>query len=117
MFYRRVLTWNKDKYFNDVRLHDLDTSYNYYFNDYPFMRNNVNVSYLGISGSAVEPYDFAKRTSGEGVSFYTPYECYTYSPYTLPMYNTKTPYTELAYWGTLFANAERAENEIGRAHV
>ncbi len=112
MFYRRVLTWNKDKYFNDVRLHDLDTSYNYYFNDYPFMRNNVNVSYLGISGSAVEPYDFTKRTSGEGVSFYTPYECYTYSPYTLPMYNTKTPYTELAYWGTLFANAERAENEL-----
>ncbi|MGM9737990.1 MAG: putative porin [Candidatus Cryptobacteroides sp.] len=112
MFYKRIITWNKGRSFNDVRLHDLDTSYNYYFNDYPFMRNNVNVSYLGISGSAVQPFDFANRTSDEGVSFYTPYECYTYSPYTLPFYNTKTPYTELAYWGTLFANAERAENEL-----
>lgn len=112
MFYKRILTWNKGKSFNDVKLHDLDTSYNYYFNDYPFMRDNVNVSYLGISGSAVQPFDFTKQTSGEEVSFYTPYEYYSYSPYTLPMYNSKTPYTELAYWGTLFANAERAENEL-----
>ena len=28
------------------------------------------------------------------------------------MYNTKTPYTELAYWGTLFANQEKEEANI-----
>lgn len=112
MQYKRIITWNKDRYFNDVKLNTLDTSYNYHFNDYPFMRENVNVSYLGISGSPVLPYDFSKQKSGEGVYFYTPYESYTYSPYTMPMYNTKTPYTELAYWGTLFANTERAEDEV-----
>lgn len=112
MFYKRIFTWNKGRYFNDVKPRDIDTSYNYYYNDYQFMRHDVNVSYLGIVGSAVQTYDFSKRWSGEGVSFYTPYECYTYSPYTAPMYNTKTPYTELAYWGTLFANDERAENDL-----
>ena len=76
------------------------------------MRQDVNVSYLGIVGSAVQTYDFMKRKSVEGVSFYEPYECYSYSPYTIPLYNTKTPYTELAYWGTLFANEERAENDL-----
>lgn len=112
MFYKRIFTWNKGSYFNEVVPRDIDTSYNYYYNDYQFMRKDVNVSYLGIVGSAVQTYNFSKRKSGEGVSFYTPYECYSYSPYTAPMYNTKTPYTELAYWGTLFANDERAENDL-----
>ena len=112
MFYKRIFTWNKGRYFNDVVPRDIDTSYNYYYNDYPFMRTDLNVSYLGIVGSAVQTYNFRKRKSVEGVSFYEPYECYSYNPYTAPMYNTKTPYTELAYWGTLFANEERAENDI-----
>lgn len=112
MFYKRIFTWNKGEYFNEVEPRDIDTSYNYYYNDYPFMRKDVNVSYLGIVGSATQTYNFSKRTNGEGVSFYAPYDVYTYSPYTVPMYNTKTPYTELAYWGTLFANAERAENDL-----
>ena len=110
--YKRIITWNKGSTFNEVLLHDLDTSYNYYFNDYPFMRKDVNVSYLGVIGSAVQTYDFSKRKSMEGISFYEPYESYSYSPYSIPLYNTKTPYTELAYWGTLFANAERAENDL-----
>lgn len=112
MFYKRIFTWNKGRYFNDVVPRDIDTSYNYYYNDYPFMRKDLNVSYLGIVGSAVQTYNFRKRKSVEGVSFYEPYECYSYNPYTAPMYNSKTPYTELAYWGTLFANDERAENDL-----
>lgn len=112
LYYKRILTWNKGSYFNDIHLQKLDTSYNYRFNDYPFYREDVNVSYLGIVGSATQYYDFFKRKSAEGVTFYTPYECYSYNPYSLPFYNTKTPYTELAYWGTLFANEERAENNL-----
>lgn len=112
MQYRRIITWNKSPLYNTVRLTELDTTYNYRFNDYPFMKEDVNVSYLGISGSAVQTYDFFKRGAKEGVSFYEPYETYSYSPYTLPMYNTKTPYTELAYYGTLFANIEREETDI-----
>ena len=53
------------------------------------MRKDLNVSYLGIVGSAVQTYNFRKRKSVEGVSFYEPYECYSYNPYTAPMYNSR----------------------------
>ena len=114
MFYKRIFKWNKDPLFNEVKYRDLgeDTTSNYWFNDYPFMRKDVMSNYLGISGSPVQHMDWFKRGSDEGVSFYTPYEDWCPSPYTLPMYNTKTPYTELAYWGTLFANTEEEEADI-----
>lgn len=112
MFYKRIVAWNKSPLYNTPSLTPIDTGYNYRFNDYPFMRNDVNVSYLGISGSPVKTYDFFRQEAGEDVSFYAPYESYSFSPYTLPMYNTKTPYTELAYYGTLFANIEREETDI-----
>lgn len=112
MQYRRIITWNVEPLFCDVRLRSFDTSYNYRFNDLRYMREDVNASTLGISGSPVQYYDFTKRGGTEGVSFYSPYEPHSYSPHTLPMYNTKTPYTELAYSGTLFANVEREEQNI-----
>lgn len=112
MHYKRIFKWNVDRYFNTVRASEIDTTYNYWFNDYPFMRKDVNVSYLGIAGSPVQYYDFSKRHAEEGVSFYEPYEVYSFSPGTVPMYNTKTPYTELSYWGTLFANTEKEESDI-----
>ena len=96
MQFKRIITWKKDAFFNNPQLHDIDTSYNHWFNDYPFMREDVNVTYLGIVGSPVQNYDAFKRTSIEKVSFYAPYEVYSYSPSTIPMYNTK---------------------KIGRAHV
>ena len=112
MQYKRIISWRKDPMFNDVHLHDIDTSYNYWFNDYPFMRKDINATYLGIIGSPVQNYDAFKRQSEEKVSFYAPYEVYSYAPHTIPMYNTKTPYTELAYYGTLFAHKENEEADI-----
>lgn len=112
MYYKRIFTWTHDPSFNKIYTKDLDTSYNHYFYDEPFFREDVNVSYLGVIGTAVQPFDFTKRKSSSGVSFYTPYEVYTYSPETLPMYNTKTPYTELSYHGTIFANKEKEEDNI-----
>ena len=112
MQYKRLITWTHDRYFNNVNLHEQDTSYNYHFNDYPFYKEDVNVSYLGVIGSPVQTYDYFKRDEEENVVFYTPYRIYNYSPETLPMYNTKTPYTELAYWGTLFANSEKEESDV-----
>ena len=112
MYYKRIFTWTHDPAFNKLAVKDLDTTYNHYFYDEPFFREDVNVSYLGVIGTAVQPFDFTKRKSSSGVSFYTPYEVYTYSPETLPMYNTKTPYTELSYHGTIFANKEKEEDNI-----
>lgn len=57
-------------------------------------------------------YNYFKRTQTDNAIFYTPLQRYSYSPETLPNYNTKTPHTELAYWGTLFANKEKEESNI-----
>ncbi len=112
LHYKRIVSWTKDPLFNDAEIRQVDTSYNYWFYDYPIYRKDVGASYLGIIGSPSQTFDFFKRKSVEGISFYQPLEVYSYSPSTLPMYNTKTPYTELAYWGTLFANAESEESEV-----
>ncbi len=112
MQYKRLITWTHDRYFNNVELHEQDTSYNYHFNDYPFFKTDINASYLGVIGSPVQTYNFFRRDDEENVVFYTPYRMYNYSPESLPMFNTKTPYTELAYWGTLFANDEKEETNI-----
>ena len=112
MLYKRIVMWNHDRYFNNIELQKVDTSYNHYFTEYPFLNNDVNATYLGVIGSATETYDFFKREEAENAVFYTPYMTYNYTPETLPMYNTKTPYTELAYWGTLFANTEKEESNV-----
>ena len=112
MQYKRLITWTHDRYFNNVELHSQDTTYNYHFYDYSFYKEDTEVSYLGVIGSPVQTYNFFKREEEENVVFYTPYRIYNYSPESLPMYNTKTPYTELAYWGTLFANQEKEETNI-----
>lgn len=112
MQYKRIITWNHDRYFNDIELKEIDTTYNYHFTEYPFFKNDVNATYLGVIGSPTESYDYFKREEAENAVFYTPYMMYNYTPETLPMYNTKTPYTELAYWGTLFANSEKEESDV-----
>ena len=112
MQYKRMITWTHARNFNDVRLFDYDTTYNYHFNDLPIYREDVNATHLGVPGSAAQLYDFFKREEAENAIFYTPYQIYNYTPDNLPMYNTKTPYTELAYWGTLFGKDEKEESNI-----
>ena len=112
LWYKRVVRWYRDPLFSNVKPDMIDTTSNYWFNDYKYLREDVGVVSQGTHGSAYMYYDFFKRKSDEGVSFYAPYEGYTHAPSTLPMYNTKTPYTELAYWGTLLSNTEREESNI-----
>lgn len=112
MSYQRIMTWTHNPDNNKLTFHEFDTTYNYYFYDEPFFRKDVNTSYLGVVGTAAQTYDFMKREYVSGVSYYEPYEVYSYTPSTLPMYNTKTPYTELSYHGTIFANKEKEEDNI-----
>lgn len=115
MHYKRIITWNAGRRFNSIEnLRDqwVDTSYNRNFYDYPFLKEDINASWLGVAGSPVQLYDYFKRNEEDGVVFYTPYQSWSFSPETLPQFNTKTPYTELCYWGTLFANREKEESNI-----
>lgn len=110
--YKRLITWQHDRKFNDIRLQKFDTTFNYHFYDYPFYKEDIEVSYLGVHGSATQSYNWFKRRQEQNVVFYTPYQVYSYTAENLPMYNTKTPYTELAYWGTLFSNSDKEESNI-----
>lgn len=112
LHYKRIIVWNVDDDFHKIAPAELDTSYNYHFYDFPFQRADVNSSWLGVAGSPVQPYDWFKRRSDAGVEFYDAMESWSFSPRTLPQYNTKTPYTELAYWGTLAGTKSKQSNNI-----
>ena len=112
MQYKRIITWKEDRHFHDVNLQKFDTTYNYNFNEYPYYGEDINTTWLGVSGSPEQTYNYFKRADTDNAIFYTALQRYSYSPETLPNYNTKTPYTELAYWGTLFANKEKEESNI-----
>lgn len=115
MHYKRIVTWKHDRDFhNMVELREQwpDTSFNYNFYDYPFLKQDVGATWLGVAGSPVELYDFFKRDGDQDAIYFRPYQSWTFTPETLPNYNTKTPYTELAYWGTLFANQDKEEANV-----
>lgn len=111
MQYKRIITWNIDPDFQKIEAEEPDTSYNYYFYDYAFRRQDVNSSWLGVAGSPVQNYNYFKRDSDSGIDFYTPYESWSFSHSTLRNFNTKTPYTELAYWGTLLLASDETESD------
>ncbi len=115
LHYKRIITWKHDRYFHDLaelRDQSTDSSFNYNFHDNPIYRNDVNATSLGVIGSPSQYYDYFKRQEIDNAIFYTPYLPYTYTPESLPQFNTKTPYTELAYYGTLFSNKEKEESDI-----
>ena len=115
LHYKRIVTWNHDRDFHeivDLRDQSVDTSFNRNFHDYKFYNDDLNASWLGVIGSPVQLFDYFKRQEDNNEIFYSPYLIYSYTPETLPQYNTKTPYTELCYWGTLFANREKEESNV-----
>ena len=112
MQYKRIIEWTVDQDFHRIDVHQPDTTYNYHFNDYPFFRKDVNATWLGVPGSPVQYYNFFNRTSDERVEFYNAQESWSFSPRTLPHYNTKTPHTELAYYGTLLAGDEKESDNL-----
>ncbi|MCK9625491.1 MAG: putative porin [Bacteroidales bacterium] len=112
LYYERILKWTHDQSFNNLKLEKIDTTFNYHFNDYPFLKKDVNATYLGTSGSATQTYNYFYREKMNVFPFFEPYLIYSYTPETLPQYNTKTPYTELAYWGNLLATKLMEETEI-----
>ena len=115
MHYKRIVTWTHDRDFHEIvglRDQSTDSSFNYNFHDYNFYRDDLNASWLGVIGSPVQLYDYFKRPDTNNEIYYAPYQIYSYTPETLPQFNTKTPYTELCYWGTLFANTQKEESNI-----
>ena len=101
LFYKRLVTWRHNRLYNRIETFEWDTTANYHFYDYPFMRKDVGASWLGMPGSAVQQYNFFRRNEEKSTSFYQALESWTYTPENLTQWNTKTPYTELEYYGNL----------------
>ena len=112
LYYKRLVSWTLDPDFGKIDAFVPDTSYNAHFHDYPFQRKDVNATWLGVAGSPVQHYNWFLRRSDEGVEFYDAEESWSYSHRTLPHFNTKVPYTELAYFGTLFAKEAKISDNL-----
>ena len=108
LYFKRVVSWHHKPLNNKVEVFEWDTTANYHFYDYSFYRDDVGAAWLGMTGSAVQTYNYFLRKPEAGNSFYQPYELWTYSPGTLPMFNTKTPYTELEYYGNLLNSSTQS---------
>ncbi len=111
LYYKRLVTWKHERHFNRVETFEWDTAFNYHFHDYPYLKEDIGGTFLGMTGSAVQTYNFFKREDPRStVSYFAPYESWTYTASSVPMFNTKTPYTELAYYGNLL-NSETTSND------
>ncbi len=114
---QRMFLWNADTYFNKPVNIDPDTTYNDWYSEQPYQKYDVGATSLGVSGSAMQYHNYFKREGIKEFPFFDYYLPYSYLPQTLPFYNTKTPYTELAYWGTLFASKKLEETNIRVLHT
>lgn len=109
LFYKRLVTWKRNRLYNRVEPFEWDTTANYHFYDYPFMREDVNATWLGLNGTAAQSYNFFRRNKEENSpSYYEPVEMWTYSAENITWFNTKTPYTEWAYYGNIFTNKTKS---------
>lgn len=112
MMFKRIITWTEDRDFGKIKNVQIpDTAFNYRFYDYRWQREDVNATWLGTGGTPLQKYNFLQRGSREGVTFYDAYEAWSYDPGNLPHFNTKTPYTELCYYGNIIGS-QSLESDI-----
>lgn len=117
LHYKRIIVWNTGKEINEFNKRNLDTTFNDWISEYPFYHEDVDVNYLGTVGSPTQNIDFMKRREFDKFKAYAPYTVYSYTPEDMPFYNTKNPYTELGYWGTLFAYKDKEELNVRFLHT
>lgn len=110
--YRRLLTWHRERLFHGITTVEKDTSYNYSFHDYPIFRNDVNAVWAGVAGSPAQPMDWFRRGGDGSPEMFRAVEPWTFTPENITFYNTKTPYTELAYYGTILADSQKESDNL-----
>ena len=108
LYYKRLVSWRHNRLYNSVEVFEWDTTSNYHFYDLPFMKEDVGASWLGMPGSAYQPYNWFLRGENKSASFYEAIDGWSYTPDNLTQFNTKTPYTELEYYGNLFSSTTTA---------
>lgn len=87
----------------DTNMHMLQTDYN------PAFKQGFSYEYLGILGHALNHTDFFLRAEPDAFLFGRAWEPYLKTPERTIFFNTKTPFTSLAY-STIPVNKWREEN-------
>lgn len=117
LYYDRIISWTTGTRVNEYRHADMDTTFNDWYTEYPFYKEDIDAVYLGTVGSAVQNVNFFKRREFDIFKAYAPYITYSHTPENMPFFNTKAPYTELAYWGTIFAFKDKEETNVRFTHT
>ncbi len=117
MYYGRIISWTTGTHANEYIPAGMDTTFNDWYTEYPFYKEDIDAVYLGTSGSAVQNVNFFKRREFDIFKSYAPYITYSHTPENMPFFNTKAPYTELAYWGTIFAFKDKEEINVRFMHT
>jgi len=117
LFYRRILKWNSDSKVGNMTLIDNDTTLNEWYTENPIFKRDISATYLGMSGSAALSSNWFRRTEFDKFRAYEPWLYATFLPETMPMYNVKSTYTELGYWGTIFAFKDKEEANLKILHT
>lgn len=117
LYYERMLSWTTGIYTNEYRHADIDTTFNDWYTEYPFYKEDIDAVYLGTVGSAVQNVNFFRRREFDQFKAFAPYITYSHVPENMPFFNTKAPYTELAYWGTIFAYKDKEELNVRFMHT
>ena len=117
LYYDRIISWTTGTRVNEYIHADIDTTFNDWYTEYPFYKEDIDAIYLGTSGSAVQNVNFFRRREFDIFKAYAPYIAYSHTPENMPFFNTKAPYTELAYWGTIFAFKDKEEINIRFMHT
>ena len=111
--YKKIILWNYDSYLNRITgMLKQDTTFNGNFHFLPFMKKDVGATYLGVSGSAAQSFNYFLRDKSDFFTAFDPYIPYSYTKESHPFYNVKTPHTELAYRGTILAERAKEETNI-----
>ncbi len=117
LFFKRMISWTSSNTNNDLSPARIDTTMNDWYSEYPFFKEDLNTTYLGTSGSASLNHNYFKRNTLDLFPSFSPYLTYSYTPETMPFYNTKSPYTELAYWGTFLSYKDKEETNVKFLHT
>ncbi|MDR1129921.1 MAG: putative porin, partial [Prevotellaceae bacterium] len=96
--YNKIITWTINRYLNTPNIVTPDTLQSENMTELPFYREDVGVSYLGVTGSASMLHDFFKRKQSDVFPFMNPYNLYGFTPDNIRFYNTKGPFSNLAYY-------------------
>ncbi len=94
---RRNMRWTVDPYTNNLEVGHIDTLQADFQNEYPFMKKSVGSAHLGNLGAPSQWLNFFDRNGGRDHSFADPWEAYIRTVETMPFYNTKAPFSQLAY--------------------